>query len=168
VSQVFPCGPVEIEIRVENPRLKSKVAETLSLYDVLWREPRRQVAVIFCEATDLPQRALGNYLVCARMQVDTTETGLYAVCRSGVSCSYRAASGTWLFLVPRSTQDGYLESDIDDLLQLVLTTSWRGVGWVPLHAGGVARGKGACCSVHLQVAGSPRSRLPCFAAAGKS
>ena len=42
-------------------------------------------------------------------------------------------------LVPRSSSDPWVLTDIESLLSLVLTEGWRAEGWIPLHAAAVVR-----------------------------
>lgn len=79
------------------------------------------------------------------MSVDATPSGLYAACKSGVSGHRSPSSGRWSICVPHNAEPEWLLADIDQLVDLILTTSWRSLGWIPIHAGAVERK--SCCVI---------------------
>jgi hypothetical protein len=142
-EDVFGCGPLEVTLRTESPDLRNRFGKSLSQYDVPWERARLQITV---DAVDMPQPAMmvqGNYLNCARMNVDLIPRGLYATCLSGFSGSYSVELDRWEISIPtsRGIPEEYIRCDIDDLTGLVLTTGWRRAGWVPLHSGAVCFAK---------------------------
>ncbi len=159
----FRCGPLEVAVIVPDPIVRAKIIDALTLYNVRW-PPRRAVTI---EMTDPhPQfsptrgeeaeRAHGSYLTCARMRVDATADGLYATSASGAACSVGADSDHWSIAVP-PLFDEWVLGDIEELVGLVLTTSWRRLGWVPLHAGAVRRND--CCALLTAPSGGGKTTL---------
>lgn len=124
--------------------LLALIESTLSLFDVRWTlSPMRRID-LDCElgaATGVP--AVGGYLQCAQMLVDTVPDGLRATTARGASLVGRldADRERWHMIVPPEIVDHGLWPEIEDLLSLVLTTGWRRAGWVPLHGGGLTDGE---------------------------
>jgi len=96
-------------------------------------------------------------MTCARMTVDDTGSGLYASCHSGSSCHYRAAERHWSIAIPHAHSDDQIREDLVDFLNLALTESWRGLGWVPLHAASI-KGDNSCALL-CATAGGGKSTL---------
>jgi hypothetical protein len=128
------------------------------MYDVKWDGPFFHVRIAVDESS-LPARMVqGNYLNCARMNVDVTSTGFLATCFCGSSASCSLRSDQWSFSVVRAHQpDWGVAADIDDLINLVLTTSWRRSGWIPVHSGAVT--KGETCAVLCAPSGAGKTTL---------
>lgn len=149
------CGPLAVIITTRNSILRSKAAETLELYNVVWDRPHLPVRINLRE-TDSPARMLaGSFLTCRRMHVDITDTGLRATCESGACGWFSSHDNQWEISVPTPERGGLV--DVEDLLGLVLTTGWRCRGWVPVHGGAVARGD--CCALLCAPSGGGKSTL---------
>jgi hypothetical protein len=153
--QRFLCGPLAVTVTAQDPVLRDKAADTLGLYNVEWDRPHLEIGV-HLHTTDSPARMLaGTYLVCRFMNVDLTETGLRASCESGAWGLYDQRRERWEFFVPSPEGRGLV--DIENLLGLVLTTGWRRLGWVPLHAAAVVRD--GRCAILCASSGGGKSTL---------
>ncbi len=139
------CGPVVLDVTAETPRLHQRAVAELGQFTSRWPAPCPTVPVRLQVATAPAAMLAGTFLHCRETNVDKTPSGLAATCVSGASGRYDAARRRWSldFPVSRpaspagvSTVD---DAHMEDLLELVLTTAWRESGWVPLHAGAVAR-----------------------------
>lgn len=130
----YTCGPLEILVAAETELLRAKIADVLDLYNVEWPEPlsRRQIEIRESDTTAASGN--GDYLVCARMNVDFVGEELIATCPSGSQAVRDADGHRWTMLVPRGSSDPWVLTDIESLLSLVLTEGWRDEGWVPVHA----------------------------------
>lgn len=136
----YVCGPLDVGVAAATPTLRAKIAETLELYNVAWGAPRRAVR-LDARADDVDVAlGAGAYLACQRMHVDRDDAGrLVATARSGATCIGDGDGTAWTMVVPRREADLWVLTDVEHLLSLVLTTGWRAAGWVPLHAGTIAR-----------------------------
>jgi hypothetical protein len=141
LRSTFLCGPLEVDVAAEDRLLLDAVGATLALFDVRWGEPPRRVALDIARTAAPVRPAAGTWLVCDRMLVDRTEAGPYATCGSGASC--RATGNDAWSIAARA---GAPLDHVEDLVLLVLTASWRAAGWIPIHAGAVAR-DGRCAIV---------------------
>ena len=151
----FFCGPLAVTVSTRNPILREKAAEVLGLYNVEWARPHAEVAVSL-RRTDSPAGMLtGTYLTCRFMRVDLVESGLQASCQSGARGLYDQRSESWGLYVPSPQDRGLV--DVENLLGLVLTTGWRRLGWVPLHAAAVVRD--GCCAILCAASGGGKSTL---------
>lgn len=156
--KVFFCGPIAVTLNAEKSVLMDMAAGPLAQYDVSWEKPHLPVRVDLEEAHEPAIMVEGNYLKCARMNVDETPVSMYATCRSGCSCSYSLEEDRWVIAVPSgAVQEWEIFSDLDDLMGLILTTSWRRTGWIPVHAGAVA--KESSCTIVCAPAGAGKSTL---------
>lgn len=144
-KDTFPCGPVAVTLLSENPTLRNMASKPLLEYDVKWNDPHLRVQVTILEAQTKSPVLQGNYLNCARMNVDATPNGLTAASQSGSSCTSSQGLDQWLVSVPLDIPRIDCATDIEDFIGLVLSTSWRRAGWVPTHAGAVANE--SCCAV---------------------
>jgi len=153
----FRCGPLAIIVRAQDQALHDKVADTLNLYDVAWPPPATAVHIDVRETDRRAGTLAGTYLECARMRVDATPAGLSATCRSGAHGAFSAKRQRWTITVPLSNGEGGVPEDVEDLVGLVLTTSWRRAGWVPMHAGAVSRG--SCCAMLAAPSGGGKTTL---------
>jgi hypothetical protein len=138
VSDTFFCGPLEVIVAGFPSALRAKVADSLTLNNVSWEAPHLRVDLTLAAAHPPAAMVAGTLLVCGRMHVDSSERGLYATSRSGSSCWFDASNHRWTIAVP-PTANGAVPYDVEDLVGLVLTTSWRQLGWAPMHAGAVVR-----------------------------
>lgn len=144
MRSTYFCGPLEVEVSAEDAPLHAKVVETLELFDVVWERPHARVKLSVVRAGAPASMVEGTSLVCERMRVDWMPTGLYGTCPSGASCRSSADGRSWLIFVPSGGADT-VPDDVENFILLMLTTSWRDFGWVPVHAGAVA--KGNCCAI---------------------
>jgi hypothetical protein len=151
----FSCGPLAITVATRNSTLRAKAAEVLSLYNVEWEEPHLDVRVDLVTTDSSAEMLAGTYLVCRFMRVDRTETGLQASCSSGAWGVFEQRSERWELFIPAPEGRGLV--DIENLLGLVLTTGWRLLGWVPVHAAAVARD--GCCALLCASSGGGKSTL---------
>ena len=133
----YTCGPLEILVAAETNTLRRKIADTLDLYNVEWDEPLTQWQIEICESDIAAPLGAGDYLLCARMNVDLVGNQLFATCPSGAQALCDRDTRRWTMLVPRASTDPWVLTDIESLLSLVLTEGWRELGWVPLHSGAV-------------------------------
>jgi hypothetical protein len=141
----FACGPLDVQLVTSSVDLRAKLAETFSLYDLVWAPPRRPVHVWAGLCAAAPAPAHGSFLRCGRMWVDRTLRGLRAttVSGAGAECVYRDDGEQWHVEVAESVVTGGKLEELEDILSLVLTTGWRRAGWTPVHAAAVER-DGVC------------------------
>ena len=151
----FFCGPLDVTVSTRNLILREKAAEVLGLYNVEWDGPHLEVAVDLQRAASPGRMLAGTYLTCRLMNVDLKETGLQASCQSGAWGLYDRETESWGFNVPSPEGRGLV--DVENLLGLVLTTGWRRLGWVPLHAAAVVRDN--CCAILSAQSGGGKSTL---------
>jgi hypothetical protein len=130
----YACGPLEILVAAETETLRAKIADVLDLYNVEWPEPLSPRQIEIRESDSTAALGNGDYLLCARMNVDVIGGELVATCPSGPQAARDADGRRWTMLVPRGSTDPWVLTDIESLLSLVLTEGWRDEGWVPVHA----------------------------------
>ena len=157
MRNVFSCGPLSVTVTAHDQDLYNRITESLELFDVIWDKPRLPVAIDVRKTEVAANMLMGNYLNCARMNVDATSTGLHATCVSGSSGFYRFKHDQWSISVLYGIPELEISSDIDNLVTLVLTTSWRRLGWIPLHSGGVVREN--CCAILSAPSGAGKTTL---------
>lgn len=131
----FYCGPLEVHVFSDSDTLLAKARETLGLYNVRWTQIECQIFVYFKERQPEELQLSGTYLRTRRMGVDNIPDGLIASCDTGATANYHENEGTWHLNIPAPGLRGLV--DVEDLLGLVLTTGWRKLDWIPIHAGGV-------------------------------
>jgi hypothetical protein len=137
------AGPLLIGFEAPNGPLHDLIASTFSLYDVSWANlPMRRVELSCAIGGAKAAGALGSYLECAQMLVDTTPDGLRATTTHGgvISATFAEDGEQWSMGVSEEIVSGGMWPEVEDMLSLVLTTGWRRAGWVPLHAGGLTDG----------------------------
>jgi hypothetical protein len=156
VSDTFFCGPLEVVVSATTDALHRKVVETLDLHNVCWDAPHTRVEVAIRDTSVPAEMVSGTLLVCARMHVDLSEHGLYATCQSGAAASYLAEKQRWSITVPR-VPNGNVPEDVEDFVGLALTTSWRHLGWAPIHAAAVT--KDDCCALLCAPSGGGKTTL---------
>ena len=161
-ASTFACGPLEVRVEAADADLLAKVAETLCLYDVRWKRPGRAVDVDVSWVTTPAALGPGRFLTCAHMTVDAVADGLQATTRSGAAAAgiFAPAGEQWSVEVPAelagtSRLDEF--DEVEDLIELVLTTGWRRDGWVPVHAAAIARGER--CALLCAPSGGGKSTL---------
>jgi hypothetical protein len=146
-----------VALIAETPQLLERASAPLSMYNVAWPEPSHPVNISVSSTDDTSPPAEGCFMICARMTVDDTEYGLYASCHSGSTCHYRATEHQWSISIPHAHSDDQIREDLVDFLNLALTESWRGLGWVPLHAASITGQKS--CALLCATAGGGKSTL---------
>jgi hypothetical protein len=140
----YTCGPVAVDVAAPTAALHDKVAETLHLYTVRWPKVSRRTEICIRRTPEPAVMRAGTFLTCGRMHVDLSGTKVKATCRSGAFAVSSECRGQWTIGVPRHTHTGEeIPEDIEDLVGLVLTTGWRDLNMVPVHAGSVVR-NGTC------------------------
>jgi hypothetical protein len=127
------------------------------MYNVNWSGPLHTVNISITASDDASPSAKGRFMTCARMMVDNTETGLYASTQSGSVCLSWNTGRNWSIAIPHSHSDSQIREDMVDFLNLALTESWRGMGWVPLHAASIMGDK--TCALLCATAGGGKSTL---------
>ncbi len=151
----FQCGPLQLSVFSDSAPLIEKAYETLGLYNVQWPDIRNHITAYLYDDLQITQSLSGTYLLTRRMLVDRTSTGLAVACESGATAAYVETEETWHLHIPSPTGRGL--EDIEDLLGLILTTGWRRLGWVPLHAGGVIHNRS--CAILCAPSGGGKSTL---------
>lgn len=140
----FRCGPLEVRLSAPARALRDKIVETLGLYTVRWPAPALRLLVDARYVRQPAATGQGSYLRCGRMLVDALGPELVATCRSGAACRSSDGKTRWRIEVPEDPLSGEaVPEDVEDLVGLILTTGWRQLGLVPIHAGAVVR-NGAC------------------------
>lgn len=140
---LFRCGPVSIQLNSAAPEWRERAAQVLGLYDHRnGQQPPIRVH-IHCAAHDAVL-GKGSFLRCAGLHVDKTPDGLYASCRSGAYAYLDSSLQSWDIFMPQRFMGREVtladeDDNLEDLLELVLTTAWRQADWIPLHAGAVVR-----------------------------
>lgn len=139
----YQCGPLTIElVGRESPELE-RARLTLAIYSAAWHDCPLHYRVKLVLNAAFCGMSAGTWLRTGRMHVDAVATGMRATCLSGSHVSFDRASGGWQVSLPSGPVDIWRLTDVEHMLSLVLTTGWRDLGWVPLHAGAVTR-DGAC------------------------
>ncbi len=143
LEAVVHCGPVALGVTAETPALRSRALAELDQFNARWDEPCALIRVLVHVANVPCALGAGRFLHCSSIRADIAPPGLMATCVSGASGTYDAARRQWdLYIVSGSTaveHDPTDDDDLEDLLELILTTAWREAGWVPLHAGTAVR-----------------------------
>lgn len=134
------CGPLEVHASAGSAELQDKLRRELNLLDVCWPEVERRVSLQLDHGPGPSEPCRGSYLKASRMHVDLDGDDYLASCDSGAWCRSGPANHRWQLTVPEAV-DEWVHTDIERMLSLVLTSEWRALGWVPLHAGGVERGR---------------------------
>ncbi len=145
LEAVVHCGPVALSVTAETPALRIRALAELEQFSARWDDPCALIRVQVHVANEPRALGDGRLLNCSGIRVDAAPPGLVATCVSGASGTYDAARRQWdLCIVSRPTEsDPTGEDDLEDLLELILTTAWREAGWIPLHAGAAVR-EGRC------------------------
>ena len=153
------CGPLDVKVIADSDTVRGKIMDTLELYNVIWPQPLSPVRIEIREVDNRADLGAGEYLECARMHVDrslTDEQMLEATFKSGAVAMGNPSSGIWTASIPRSDDDFWTLIDLESLVSLVLTEGWRHAGWIPIHAGAVAR-NGRCALLCAQSGGGKTS-----------
>jgi hypothetical protein len=173
VAKVFPCGPLAVTVTADGAELAEQARAILDLYTAPWEVPLAPISIHLQRTADGQPPVTASFLSCANMQVAKEADGLSATCSSGASGRYYAARRHWDMRVPAGpalqelpqrtqgdTPDALhfrdrLGVSVEDLVGLALVTGWREAGWVPLHAGGVA--KTGCCAMVVAPSGGGKT-----------
>jgi hypothetical protein len=153
----FSCGPLSVTLHAKTAQLLDRASAPLTLYNVTWPGPLHLVDIVLTGGESALSRAKGQFMTCARMQVDDTESGLYASSQSGSTCHYLATENRWSITIPDGHSDDQIREDLVDFLNLALTESWRRLGWVPLHAASIT--SDTSCALLCATAGGGKSTL---------
>jgi hypothetical protein len=162
---VAHCGPVALSVIAETPALRSRVLAELEQFNARWDDPCALIRVRVHVANEPRALGDGRLLHCSGIRVDTARPGLVATCASGASGIYDSARRQWdLYIVSGSTTGAACdlpaedcEDNVEDLLELILTTAWREAGWIPLHTGTATRN--GCCALLMAPARGGKSTL---------
>lgn len=129
-------GPLEVHASATSGNLQNKLRKELALLDVSWPDTACRVELAFEHGPALARQCSGSYLRASRMNVDFDGTSFSASCDSGAWCCSGPEPHHWKLVVPLE-MDEWVNTDIERMLSLVWTSEWRGLGWIPIHAGAV-------------------------------
>lgn len=139
---IFHCGPVILNIIAETNEWRDLAASMLGTYAV-YKSIEPQATSIRVRVSDRPlPMGVGTFLRTRNVHVDRSTAGIVATCRSGTCACSNVALDCWDIDVPARAAESDQQAiiaDVLDLLELVLTTAWRRAGWIPMHAGAVAK-----------------------------
>ncbi|HZY45135.1 MAG TPA: hypothetical protein VFF70_10335 [Anaerolineae bacterium] len=154
-SEIFYCGPLAVSLTAQTQALRAKVVEALDLYTVTWPPPLFPISIDIRERDSFASMPAGTYMKCSRMNVDPVAGGLRAAVPSGAECIYLSANSLWSISVPLNGQ--HVPEDVEDLIGLVLTNSWRQAKWVPIHAGAIVNG--SICAILCAPSGGGKTTV---------
>ncbi len=137
------CGPLAVDLAGGRGPELERARLTLEIYSPAWDACPGRYRLEMVAGAPHSGMSAGSWLRTARMHVDATATGMRATCLSGSDVSFDRASGRWQISLPPGPVDIWRLTDVEHMLSLVLTTGWRELGWVPVHAGTVTR-DGTC------------------------
>ena len=143
VAEEYRCGPLGVRITGFDCAEFRRVRRTLDIYSARWSVCSKGYKVDLLLGAPHPGMLAGDWLKTARTHVDSVPQGLRATCLSGLHGCYDHSDSRWTITIPPGPADIWHLTDVDDLVSLVLTTGWRELGWVPVHAGAVVR-NGSC------------------------
>jgi hypothetical protein len=144
-GSVFRCGPLTVTVKGRQA-LRTPVSELLDRYRVSCYPAMLPVELVITETAAPAEMVSGTFLCCERMRVDATEHGLYATARSGATGDWRRETDQWVIAIPQGVAAAAVADDLEDLMELILTTGWRRAGWVAMHLGAVV-GARSCALV---------------------
>jgi len=153
----FHCGPIVVTLISDNQTLLDKVAVSLGQYNAMWQSSAKNITITFSLHNGAVTAAAGNFMTCARMNVDISPLGLYASTMAGACCEYNESKGLWAVSLPSSLLNEDLGDLLEDFINLALTTSWRELGWVPVHAASII--KDNCCVLLCASSGGGKTSL---------
>lgn len=142
-SSHFRCGPLDLDLEGAPSVETERARLTLNIYTAPWKGADLLYRVRLSEGPPHDGMISGSWLQTGRMNVNATPEGLRATCLSGLHGSFDRSAARWEMILPKAPVDIWRLTDVEHLLSLVLTTGWRALGWVPMHAGAVMRG-GIC------------------------
>lgn len=136
----FFAGPLAVELITDDAELLQVAGAALELFSVTWPRQSRPVR-IYLDRRTVQSVARGDFLRCARMRVDASESLTLASTASGITSIGLGVAGldTWHLSAPPRALDEPAVGDVEDLLGLALTFGWRRLGYVPVHAAAVER-----------------------------
>lgn len=149
MEAVVYCGPIMLGISADSAPLLQRARTVLEPFTARWTDACPLIRVHLCMTTEHALMGVGRFLHCANVRVDRTATGLVATCRSGAIGVYDSSRRAWSLHVHTlsgfasrtdAAEDTWVGDSVEDLFELVLTTAWRDVGWIALHAGAVVDG----------------------------
>lgn len=139
----FYCGPIEIHLIAPTEFWRARAAAVLDLYKH-WREAHPPIHIELVANQAPAAMTGGNFLRTASVNVDKTSNGLRATCVSGAWACSDELLRQWKIFMPagierRTAEDTLFDDNLEYLLELILTTAWRQVGAIALHAGAVTQ-----------------------------
>ncbi len=158
-SSPYLCGPVRVQIDQDPLGFVSRLEPALDLYTAPWEGPRVDLSLVLAPADSVSPAMVAPYLDAARMVVFRTAGGLAARCDSGATVRWESQTGQWQVGVPPPPADIWSTTDLENLVSLILTTAWRGLGWTPFHAGLVARGEAGPAAMLCAPSGGGKTTL---------
>ncbi len=153
----FRAGPLAIDLYCDQDYLRAKAASILDLYTVDWGLPARHLTLTLREGKPHSGMVHGSFLSAQRMQVEQAADGLRATCLAGAYAACDPDRVHWHMVSPEGEFEIWRETDIEHLFSLLLTTGWRDLGWVPLHAGTAV--KGNICALFCATSGGGKTTL---------
>jgi hypothetical protein len=132
----YSCGPVRLELVVEDASLAGALHGFLAQYDTPWPAIATTIRVAI-EGGGAPlgmTEPSGNYLQLHHLRVDRHDRGLVSLGNLGVSMEFDLAHQARIG-VPLDRPLPALAEEIEQQLMLLLTRGWAQAGWTPLHAG---------------------------------
>lgn len=139
----FRCGPLDVEVVGPDCAETERAGLTLDIYTAAWNGGDLFYRISFESGDPCEGMLAGTWLQTGRMHVDQTPEGMHATCQSGLKAFFDRSAGRWDITLPPGPVDIWRLTDVEHLLSLALTTGWRTLGWVPVHAGTVVR-DGVC------------------------
>jgi len=153
----FCCGPVAVTLASGIPELLEKVAVSLGQYNAAWQAPSKNITITLSILDSVVEAAAGDFMTCARMNVDISPLGLTATTMAGAWCDYDESKEHWSVFLPTSLLNEDVGDLLEDFINLALTTSWRQLGWVPVHAASIT--KNNCCALLCATSGGGKTSL---------
>lgn len=130
-----PCGPLAVSVDCEEGELRARAAEMLALYTARWNRAEARLHIRLYR-TGERTAARGSYVTAGRMRVDAADGRILASTPSGAWGRGTIGRGeaAWEIGVPARPDEKLQRLDVEHLLELAWSTSWRQCGWLPVHA----------------------------------
>lgn len=153
MNKLFHCGPVAIQLYAETREWYDRAAEVFRLYTD-WGQTQSALQIHIHVGEHDAVMGAGRFLQCVGVNVDKTSDGLAATCYSGAYAFLNVFQQRWDVYMPkrffnRTVTPTAVDDNLEDLLELAMTTAWRHAGWIPLHAGAVVQ------SMHCVIVTAP-------------
>jgi hypothetical protein len=141
-TTTFAVGPVRVTLDPMLPAFERRIEEQLQIFKSAWDDTPYEVR-LNVQATEAPAiGARGTYLACSRMNIDSTQRGLYATTLCGASAQLEDTwdrGESWMIDFPIDLIETPSIDQLEDLVGLALVSGWRAAGWTPVHGGAVTR-----------------------------